>query len=142
MTVQLQKTLTAIAHSWLCDVMGHLNTRHYVGMFDDANFIVLNNLRPASTEGVRSDGFGWADVRNEIDYLAEVPAGAIVDIYTGINRVGTKSITAYAQMQAAHDPQKIHAKMTATIVFFDLNRRCAAPLTDEILGRARSMLIA
>lgn len=25
-----------VVHPWLCDAMGHLTTRHYLAMFDDA----------------------------------------------------------------------------------------------------------
>jgi len=27
-----------VAHPWLCDSMGHLTSRHYVAMFDDASY--------------------------------------------------------------------------------------------------------
>ena len=30
-----------IVHPWLCDVMGHMNVRHYMGMFDDASLQLL-----------------------------------------------------------------------------------------------------
>jgi len=30
-----------IVHPWLCDVMGHMNVRHYIGMFDDASYQLL-----------------------------------------------------------------------------------------------------
>jgi acyl-CoA thioester hydrolase len=136
----MHKTLTCVAHPWLCDVMGHLNTRHYVAMFDDANYVILDRLRPAN-HGAVSKAFGWADVRNEIDYLAEVPAGAVVDIYTGISRLGTKSLTIAAQMRAPGDAAFIHAKMSATIVYFDLTQRRAAALTPEIQAAARASLI-
>ena len=28
----------SVAHPWMCDVLGHLTTRHYVAMFDDAAY--------------------------------------------------------------------------------------------------------
>ena len=30
-----------IVHPWLCDVMGHMNVRHYMGMFEDASYQLL-----------------------------------------------------------------------------------------------------
>ena len=33
-----------VVHPWLCDAMGHLTTRHYVGMFDDAGYHLLAAL--------------------------------------------------------------------------------------------------
>ena len=31
----------SIVHPWLCDVMGHMNVRHYMSMFDDASYQLL-----------------------------------------------------------------------------------------------------
>ncbi len=28
----------SVAHPWMCDVLGHMTTRHYVAMFDDAAY--------------------------------------------------------------------------------------------------------
>ena len=30
-----------VAHPWLCDALGHLNTRNYHAMYDDALFVLL-----------------------------------------------------------------------------------------------------
>ena len=30
-----------VAHPWMCDVLGHMTTRHYVAMFDDAAYHML-----------------------------------------------------------------------------------------------------
>ena len=37
----------SVAHPWMCDVLGHMTTRHYVAMFDDAAYHMLYNV------------FGW-----------------------------------------------------------------------------------
>ena len=31
----------SVAHPWMCDVLGHMTTRHYVAMFDDAAYHML-----------------------------------------------------------------------------------------------------
>jgi len=30
-----------VAHPWMCDILGHMTTRHYVAMFDDAAYHML-----------------------------------------------------------------------------------------------------
>lgn len=38
------ETFKGIAHPWLCDIMGHLNTRNYMAMFDNASMYFLSLL--------------------------------------------------------------------------------------------------
>ena len=50
-----------VAQPWMCDVMGHMTTRFYVAMFDDASYRLLYELFGWTGEtGVR-EGRGWAD---------------------------------------------------------------------------------
>ena len=39
---------TAVAHPWLCDIMGHMTTRHYTAIFDDASYLYFFRV------------FGWS----------------------------------------------------------------------------------
>ena len=42
-----------VAHPWMCDVLGHLTTRFYVGMFDDASYHLLHAV------------FGWTGASDD-----------------------------------------------------------------------------
>jgi acyl-CoA thioester hydrolase len=117
--------------------MGHLNTRHYVAMFDDAHHVALTWLGYSFREGPRC-GVGWVDVRNNIDYLAEVEVGTAVEIETQITRLGTKSITFVSEMRAKEGPP-LRARMTAILVYFDLSRRVAIPIPEGTLALARDL---
>ncbi len=128
-----------VAHSWLCDHQGHLNTRHYVAMFDDAvlHFLSLTGFtRLADKEEQK----GWADVRNVLEYKHEVSAGALVTINAGLKKVGTKSITVYQEMRST-ETGDLHASMEATLVRFDLSSRSAIKITDELREKADSFFI-
>ena len=135
----MDRTLAGIAHPWLCDGMGHLNTRHYLALFDDATHVVLARLGH-SFRGPAEKQFGWADVRNEIDYLVEVPQGTVVDIYSGIYKLGTKSLTILSEMRDVETSQ-VHARMKAVVVYIDLAKRKALPISDEIRRHATPLLI-
>ena len=119
--------------------MGHLNTRFYVGIFDDANYVVLTMLAAAAAESERS--LGWADVRNEIDFLAETKAGSVVEVFVAIRRIGTKSLTLVGEMRRADSDHPV-ARMVAVIVRFDLLERRAVPLSVPIAGAAHEWLEA
>jgi acyl-CoA thioester hydrolase len=127
---------TGIVHPWLCDSFGHLNTRHYVAMFDDATHVLIAHL------GYRKgDAHGWVDVRNEIDYLAEVRAGAVVEISSSVTKLGTKSVTLCAEMRS-FEGSLTHSRMQAVIVYFDLSRRCSARIPDEVREKAAGLAMA
>ena len=90
----------AVAHPWLCDIMGHLTTRHYVAMFDDASYHLLYNVFGWSGANNESAGLGWADVRHVIEYKAEVTAGDVLEIKASLVKIGTKSFTAHYEMDS------------------------------------------
>jgi len=113
-----------VVHPWLCDYLGHMNTRHYVGMFDDAAQHFLRSL------GWKCDGKrGWADVTGEISYLAEVLPGELTHITCELAKIGKKSIT-FEQTMYVED--KKCAINIATCVLLDLKTRKAVDLPGEI----------
>ena len=48
----------SVAHPWMCDVLGHMTTRHYVAMFDDAAYHMLYNV------------FGWTGSSDDDNKIA------------------------------------------------------------------------
>jgi len=131
------RTYFGIAHPWLCDNMGHLNTRNYVGMFDDAgaHYLATIGWSPADAS---EKGAGWADVRGEIEYQAEVPVGEQVTIDTGTEAVGTKSLTMYSEMRNTISGE-LHATMRSVLVHFDLEARSAIPVPEEFRNAAQAI---
>jgi acyl-CoA thioester hydrolase len=135
----MKKVTSAVIHPWNCDAMGHLNTRFYVGIFDDANYAVLSKLAADARES--QDTLGWADVRNEVDFLAEMKAGSVVDVFVAIRRIGTKSLTLVGEMRKGDCDPPV-ARMVAVIARFDLSERRAVPLSAPIATAAHEWLEA
>ena len=131
-------TLRAVAHPWLCDAMGHMNVRHYLGMFDDASWHFLAELGHAPKD-TSDTGIGWADVRHTIEYKDEVSAGALVMITSRVIKVGRTSLT-YCSQMTAFPEGPLHATIEITTVAFDLNAREAVPLPHRVRLRAEAML--
>ena len=132
------RTFSGVAHTWLCDEMGHMNTRNYVGMFDDAmqHFMLLLGHN-GQVGGERR--LGWADVRHEIDYKAEVPEGALVHVDCEVLRVGNSSIT-YRQTMVLSESTEIAAVNKATSVLFDLKQRGTAPIPSTMRENASDFM--
>jgi acyl-CoA thioester hydrolase len=131
-----RRCYSGVVHPWLCDALGHLNTRHYVAMFDDALAVVLAQLghRPGQPRG-------WVDVRNEIDYLAEARVGNVLEIFACVSKIGGKSMTLDSEMRAI-DGAPLHARMRAVVVYFDLELRQSVQIPEDIRLKATAMSAA
>jgi len=122
----------AVVHPWLCDAMGHLTTRHYVGIFDDAGYHLFAAIGYDPSIAA-TEGWGWADVRHEIDYKSEVGSGALLRVRGRITELGNRSLAAEYQMEDRVDG-RVCATMQARTVCFDLVARKAKPIPDRIRG--------
>ena len=129
-----------IVHPWLCDVMGHMNVRHYMGMFDDASFQLLAEALGWYVGAEEWKGKGWADVNHSIDYQGELHAGALIEIEGGVIAIGNSSFTSYYVMKNKMTGKQT-ATLTAKVVHFDLEARCSLPLTDTLRQKLKTRWI-
>ena len=130
------ETYRGVVFPWLADQMGHLTTSKYVEMFDVASYHLLYAL------GDRPDGgkaLGWADVRQAVEYKAEVGIGALVLIRSGVIKTGRTSYTA-RHVMTGPDGATVHAVMEATTVRFDLIARKAVPLPEAFAALASNLM--
>lgn len=130
----------SVAHPWMCDVLGHMTTRFYLNMFDDASYHLLYEVFGWSGASDNAGELGWADVRHVIEYVAEVNAGDVLETRACIRRIGTKSITIGYEMMNLGE-QEMAATLECTCVLFDLKVRKAVPLPDELRQLAAKRLI-
>ena len=128
-----------VCHPWLCDSMGHLTTRHYMAMFDDASYHFLNRVFGWSGTDSQNNNVGWADVKHTIEYLLEVRSGQLLDIKGVLAKVGGKSITVSYEMRECGS-HKIVATLTSISVLFDTEAREAISLTNDIRIRANKSI--
>jgi len=129
----------SIAQPWECDVMGHLTTRFYMAMFDDASYHFLYEVFGWTISAHESGKFGWADVRHVIEYKAEVAAGDVLEIRAMLKKIGTKSCTILFEMTNLAK-NEVAATLESVGVYFDLEARCAVAITDEMKQRAQPYL--
>jgi acyl-CoA thioester hydrolase len=127
----------AVAHPWLCDQMGHLNSRYYAAIFDDASFHFLGRIAPRAEQAAARRG--WADVRVTIEFRHEVALGAVLAVRSCLVKLGTKSVT-YRQELRDAETGELHATAEAVTVLFDLERRVAIAIDGEARARAQALL--
>ncbi|WP_455274730.1 acyl-CoA thioesterase [Rhizobium herbae] len=136
MSGQSLVTYVGVAHPWMCDVMGHMNVRHYAAMFDDASFQLLGHI--AGTGGLADTSRGWADVRSEVEYKHETKAGALLTIRSRVVKAGRSSVT-FEQVMAGSLDGVVHAVNRTVSVRFDLVERVAVALDADMRTRAEAL---
>ena len=127
-----------VVHPWLCDIMQHMTTRHYVAMFDDASYHLGHEC------GIKIDTenskYGFVDVKHTVDYISELKAGDLVIIKCGINKIGNSSYISKYEMYNL-DNMTLCATMEAVCVHFDLIERKSARLTNDFRAKAEKYII-
>ncbi|RWN61484.1 MAG: acyl-CoA thioesterase [Mesorhizobium sp.] len=126
-----------VAQPWMCDEFGHVNRRFYAAMFDDATLVVLRFLDVDD----RQDSLGWADVRTETDFRAEVSAGTILKIRSSVTKIG-KSSLAIRHVMVNSSNGETAAVESCVSVRFDLQQRRSSELGKAVIARAESVFAA
>ncbi len=130
-----------VAQPWECDSLGHLTTRFYTAMFDDASYHFLFELFGWTGASDDAGDRAFVDVRHEVDFQDEIHAGELLEIRARLVRVGTKSLVARYDMIKRGTGQTA-ATLEATYVLFDLHKRVALPLDETLLDQANRSLTA
>ncbi len=136
MSGQSLVTYVGVAHPWMCDIMGHMNVRHYAAMFDDASFQLLGHI--AGVDCHADTSRGWADVRSEVEYKHETKAGALLTIHSRVIKAGRSSVT-FEQIMSGSLDGVVHAVNRTVSVRFDLVGRVAVAIDADIRTRAEAL---
>ena len=131
----------SVAHPWLCDVLGHMTTRYYVGMFDDASYHFIYDVFGWVGNRDADRKLAWVDVQHLIKFQAEVAAGDLLEVRASLMKIGGKSITACYVMQNLKTGE-VAATLEAVYVLFDLEARCGVEISDDLRSAASKNLEA
>ncbi len=69
----------SVAHPWMCDILGHMTTRHYVAMFDDAAYHLFFTIFGWTGSSDAENKIAWADVQHVIDYLRQLASKYLIE---------------------------------------------------------------
>jgi acyl-CoA thioester hydrolase len=128
-----------VAHLWQCDILGHLTTRSYVAMFDDASYHYLHTMFGWSGNVDDAGKLSWADVRHTINYEAEVMPGDLLEVRAALTRIGSKSLTVTYEMVNLGNGD-IAATLECVMVLFDRQERKSVTIPDDLRTQAGAFL--
>jgi acyl-CoA thioester hydrolase len=134
------ETFRAVVYPWHCDHQGHMTTMHYVGMFDAA-FWHLLSAQGFTRAFLAEHKTGFADVRDTIQYLAELEVGSPVAIESGITKVGNTSVISFNRMLET-ETGRLAATSEKVTVYFDLEARQKTSLPLHLKADMETRLVA
>ena len=128
-----------VAHLWECDSLGHLNSPFYSRIFDDASTGAMLHFGLSMVDAIAA-GFSWADVKLELDYLAEVKVNSVLSVTAKVVALGRASIVVEYTL---HNDTAGLIAATARIksVCFDLNERKSMPWPAALRERLERQLV-
>lgn len=129
----------AVAHPWQCDVLGHMTTRFYTAMFDDASYHFIYHVFGWVGNKDAEGRLAWTDVQHITNFQAEVLAGDLLEIRASLLRIGNKSITACYAMQNLKTGE-VAATVEVVYVLFDVEARSGVALGDDLKAAAEKHL--
>ena len=132
------ETFRGVVYPWHCDHQNHMTVMHYVGMFDNAFWhqVALFGFTPGF---LREINFGFADVRDILEYKAELPVGSLVVVTSELIRIGRSSYTTIHRMYDGED-NSLAATSEKTSAYFNLATRKTEPIPGEQRATMESML--
>ena len=136
---ELFVTCRGAVYPWHCDHMGHMNVMWYVSKFDEATWQMFAAI--GVTPGyMRDNNRGVAAVRQVITYRRELRAGDLLTIRTGILEMSPKLIRFYHEM-TNDESNDLAATTVITGIHMDTQARKACPFPDEVVLRAKEMIV-
>lgn len=119
----------------MCDQMGHLTTRIYTALFDEASYELVKACGCQIDEKQ-----GFVDLEINMKFIAEIREGGEFYIKSGIVKLGNSSFTAMHYIFNAVDDSLI-STCEEKAVIFDLKKRKSKPMTKEFKELASGFLV-
>jgi acyl-CoA thioesterase FadM len=122
-----------------CDILGHLNLQYYFACIGEGMFAFQMDfgLGPAQ---VKARQLSFAVVHSDSNFRAELVAGDIIALRSGVEKLGSKSATFYHRLMRLEDEAcafDVHFKC----VLLDLATRKARDLPDDVRTKAQKFLV-
>ncbi len=124
-----------------CDVLGHMNVSRYFAACADGVFSLQTSLGLGLDDMTNGRKLSFAVVHSESDFKAEVHAGSVIYLMSGIVRIGDKSVVFYHRLFKA-DGDLLAFETQFKCVLLDLVERKARALPPDIREQAEKYLVS
>ena len=139
MATGMPVTYRGTVYPWHCDHVGHMNVMWYVGKFDEATWQLFNALG-LTPSFLRENGRGMAAVEQQISYLAELHAGDVVTVRSGILEVREKSLRFVHEMRN-DETGVVAARTVLKVVHLDTQQRKSCAFPEAVMSNAQARVV-
>ncbi len=133
------ETYRGAVDTWECGPFGMMAPRYYTARFSDAAGHVYDRLGLRASF-MREHRWGSAALDYKTGYFAPLHAGDIVIVKTGFLALGNKTLTFHHRLINGSTGE-LAAAIEIVSVLFDLEKRKAFPVPDDIRRRVEPLLI-
>lgn len=119
-----------VVHPWYVDQFGHMNVRWYAHAFDDASFLLWEQLGLSLTSMTEAHGVHTVTMSAKTEFTAELKAGDCVQSVGTVARIGTKSIT--LSLKLVGFDGTVHATYETVEVFVDAKTHKSIEMPAEV----------
>ena len=137
---QLELRKRVIIPADYLDVMGHVNIRHYLGMFDEAAWKLFDAFG-VTAEYVRERHGGAFALEQHLRYLAEVREGETVGIYFRVVGRSAKRVH-FVGFMVNETTERLACVFESLGSHIDMRRRRTAPWPDDLAAKIDAILNA
>ncbi len=121
-----------------CDHLGHMNVQHYFRAVSEGMFSLMAQVGLGPTE-IRARRMSFAVVHAESDFKAELIAGDVIALRSGIQAIGHKSAAFRHELINVASGQTVMST-TFKCVLLDLERRVAVEVPPDIRDRLTALI--
>jgi acyl-CoA thioester hydrolase len=122
-----------------CDHYGHLNVRYYAYFFDDGGFQMWHHIGIKQTD-LKQNDMGAVVANISIDFIHEITVGQLMEIKGVWRHMGNKSMS-HEQRLFNVDTGVHCATQKTSEVYFDMKKRCSAPMPENLRKKVKANLI-
>lgn len=131
-------TYKGLVYPWHCDHMGHMNVMWYVGKFDEATWAFFASIG-LTPEMLRTSDKGMAALDQHLTYQKEVMPGDMLEVYTSVLEVKSKTIRFHHEMLDAETRETV-STCVLVAVHLDTKARKGVTLPDDVREKAMAMI--
>jgi acyl-CoA thioester hydrolase len=122
-----------------CDHYGHLNVRYYAYFFDDGGFQMWHHIGIKQSD-LKQNDMGVVVANISIDFIHEITVGQLMEIRGVWRHMGDKSMS-HEQRLFNVDTGVHCATQTTSEVYFDMKKRCSAPMPENLREKVKANVI-
>jgi acyl-CoA thioester hydrolase len=123
-----------------CDHLGHMNVSRYFAACSDGMFAFQTSLGLGPADLRDGRRLSFAVVRAESDFKAELGAGEVIVLLSGIEAIGGKSVLFRHRLVRAEDGSAAF-ETSFRCVLLDLASRRAVAVPDDVREKAQAYMI-